>query len=312
MSKLWSEFRLHKEDFSSVGQGLTRPECVLCDEDGIWVSDSKTGGVARVEADGPHPLGEGLRVSNGFSRRPDGSFVIVGLEDHTVSEISLDGVTKNLLDQIEGKSLGVVNYPCLDAQGRIWVSVMTHRERWCEAFNTGQEGSIFLIENGQARVVADGLHMTNEVKVSPDGKYLYASESLGCRIVRFPILEDSSLGARELVGPESLGYGAFPDGFTFDSQGNIWVTLVARNAIVVIDQEGELHTLFEEVNEVALKNMVDAIAAGNATREMMAACYGPTLKLPSSLAFGGPDKRTVYIGSVAGTSLMSFRSPVAG
>ena len=59
MSKLWSEFRLRKEDFSSVGQGLTRPECVLCDEDGIWVSDSKTGGVARVEADGPHPLGEG-------------------------------------------------------------------------------------------------------------------------------------------------------------------------------------------------------------------------------------------------------------
>ena len=30
MSKLWSEFRLRKEDFSSVGQGLTRPECVLC------------------------------------------------------------------------------------------------------------------------------------------------------------------------------------------------------------------------------------------------------------------------------------------
>lgn len=312
MSQSWSNFRLRKEDFSSVGQGLTRPECVMCYEDGIWVSDSRTGGVARVELDGPNPLGAGLRVSNGFSRRKDGTFVIVGLEDHAISEISPDGVTRKLIDDVDGQSLGVVNYPCLDAQGRIWVSVMTNRERWCDAFNAGPEGSILLIENGRAKVVADGLHMTNEVKVSPDGQYLYASESLGSRIVRFPINDDSSLGPRELVGPECLGYGAFPDGFTFDSQGNVWVTLVARNAIVVIDREGNVHTLFEEVNEEALKNMVEAIASGTATREMMAACCGSTLKLPSSLAFGGEDGRTVYIGSVAGTSLMSFRSPVAG
>jgi len=32
----------------------------------------------------------------------------------------------------------------------------------------------------------------------------------------------------------------------------------------------------------------------------------------TSLAFGGPDLRTAYLGSLKGTQLASFRSPVAG
>ena len=58
--------------------------------------------------------------------------------------------------------------------------------------------------------------------------------------------------------------------------------------------------------------LVDAIAAGQGTRELMGACFGPTLKLPTSLAFGGPDGRTVYVGSLAGNTLATFQAPVAG
>ncbi len=32
----------------------------------------------------------------------------------------------------------------------------------------------------------------------------------------------------------------------------------------------------------------------------------------ASIAFGGPDLRTVYIGSLLGTGLPTFRSPVPG
>ena len=35
------------------------------------------------------------------------------------------------------------------------------------------------------------------------------------RILRFPINEDSSLGAREVYGPEVLGHQGFPDGNCF-------------------------------------------------------------------------------------------------
>jgi hypothetical protein len=36
------------------------------------------------------------------------------------------------------------------------------------------------------------------------------------------------------------------------------------------------------------------------------------IALPTSLAFGGSDRRTVYLGSLALPHLLSFRSPVAG
>ncbi len=36
------------------------------------------------------------------------------------------------------------------------------------------------------------------------------------------------------------------------------------------------------------------------------------LKNLSSLAFGGPDLRTAYLGCLLGDSLATFRAPVAG
>ena len=37
MNSPWSNLRLQKEDFVAFGQGLTRPECVWIDADGVWV-----------------------------------------------------------------------------------------------------------------------------------------------------------------------------------------------------------------------------------------------------------------------------------
>lgn len=305
-------FRLGASDFHAVGRGLTRPECVWTDRDGIWASDNASGGVARVTDSGPLPLGSGIREPNGFSRRRNGAFVVAGLEDHKLYEIAPDGATRVLAETVEGRPLGVVNCAYADAQDRVWVSVMTPRQHWYDALNAGPEGYIFLVEHGVPRIVADGLHLTNEVKLGPDGKHLYAVESLGRRIVRFPLRPDSSLGPRETVGPHDLGHGAFPDGFAFDAQGNIWVTLITRNAIAVIGRDGALHTVFEEVNAAAVDALVAAMTTATASRDLIAACYGPTLKLPTSLAFGGKDRQTVFVGSLAGTELMSFRAPLPG
>ena len=304
--------RLVAGDFSSFGSALTRPECVWTEDDGVWTSDNAAGGVTKVESESCRPLGSGIHEPNGFARRRNGSFVVAGLQDHKLFEIAVDGTTRVLAEEVDGRALGVVNCAYVDAQDRVWVSVMTSRRFWHDAINSGPEGYIFVIAGGGARIVADGLHLTNEVKLSPDGRYLYAVESLGRRLVRFAVSADASLGERETVGPRDLGHGAFPDGFAFDSEGNVWITLITRNAIAVIDREGGMHTVFEEVNHAAVNRLVDAIAARTASPDLMAACYGPTLKLPTSLAFGGADGRTVYVGSLAGTALATFRSPVPG
>ena len=59
--------------------------------------------------------------------------------------------------------------------------------------------------------------------------------------------EDGSLGNREVFGSENLGYGAYVDGFAFDIEGNLWVTTVWRNGLIIITPDGEYHFVFEEL-----------------------------------------------------------------
>ncbi|HQO54501.1 MAG TPA: SMP-30/gluconolactonase/LRE family protein, partial [Ottowia sp.] len=54
------------------------------------------------------------------------------------------------------------------------------------------------------------------------------------------------------------------------------------------------------------------MAAGTVTAEAMLAARGTLAPWMASVTFGGPDLRTVYIGSLMGTSIPYFRSPVAG
>ena len=309
-----SEFELTAADFGTFGRGLQRPECVWIDRDGVWASDAR-GGVSHIFADDePKLLGSGIVDPNGFSRRPDSSFVVAGIGDGGLHVISPDGKTRNLLNRLEGKPLGAVNYACADGQDRIWLSVMTRATEWHTALtSTSFDGYILRIDGEGARceIVADGLALTNEVKVSPDGRFLYAAETLGCRIVRFPIKSDGSLGQKEIVGPKNLGRGALPDGITLDTLGNVWITVITQNALYVIDKKGDLHIVYRDMNEPAVEILAGGIEHRNGTVENLAACAsvsGP-LRLPTSLAFGGRDGRTGYIGSLLLPHLATFRLP---
>lgn len=313
MSSSLDGFTLAREDFALFGQGLQRPECVWVDGDGVWVSDLR-GGVARLDASGHATvLGSGIAEPNGFSRRANGNFVVAGLSDRKVFEIAADGTTRVLLDSIEGRPLGAVNFAWVDARDRVWVSIMTRHPHWYDVMAApARDGHVILIDGAGARIVADGLDLTNEVKVTPDGRHLVVVETFGRRIVRYPLLDSGGLGPQEVVGPADLGHGAYPDGFAIDAEGNVWIATVSRNAIQVITTDGRLHNLYEEVNAPVLDQLVADLAAGRAEPGQLGACAGSFLALPTSLAFGGADGRTVYIGSLLLPHLVTFRSPVPG
>jgi sugar lactone lactonase YvrE len=306
-------FTLKRSDFSIFGSGLHRPECVWIDYDGIWVSDAR-GGVSRLDAEGrPRLIGSGIEEPNGFTRRADGTLVVAGLGSRKVFEIRPDGTTTVLLDQIDGKPLGPVNFAFVDRQDRVWVAIMNRGQHWYDSMATGRsDGHIILIDKHGARIVADGLNLTNEVKVSPDGKHLYIVETFGRRIVRHALDASGALGPREVFGPADLGHGAYPDGFAFDAEGNVWIATVSRNAIQVITHDGRLLTVYEEPNLPVLAKFVDDLAARRAEPAQLAACASEFLGLPTSIAFGGSDGKTVYVGSLLLPHLITFRSPVAG
>jgi sugar lactone lactonase YvrE len=309
-----SDFSLRAEDFGHYGQGLERPECVVVDDEGIWTSDLR-GGIARVREHGdPELVGQGIGEPNGFSRRGDGSFVVAGIGDGAVHLILPDGHTRTLLHSFEGQKLGVVNYACADGPDRIWVSVMTRKSHWSEAMRNDQPDGYILRLDGDGRppeLVADGLGLTNEVKVSADGRHLYAVETLAARVVRFVIKPDGSLGPKEPVGPDNLGRGALPDGFSFDRHGNIWVTMISENGLLVIDRRGDVHRLYHDTNAPALEVLARGIETRTGTVDHLVACaevQGP-LRLPTSLAFGGADGRTCFVGSLGLSHLATFRIP---
>jgi hypothetical protein len=52
--------------------------------------------------------------------------------------------------------------------------------------------------------------------------------------------------------------------------------------------------------------------ATKATPEDMLRARGTLAPWLASVTFGGPDLKTVYLGSLMGTTIPSFRSPVAG
>ena len=126
-----------------------------------------------------------------------------------------------------------------------------------------------------------------------------------------PPRADGSLGSKERVGPESLGRGALPDGLTFDAAGNIWITIISQNAVHVIDREGAVHVVYSDANAAAVEAIANAVERRTGTLDHLLVCAdvsGP-LRLPTSLAFGGVDRRTVFVGSVGLTHLATFRIP---
>ncbi|MBC7705930.1 MAG: SMP-30/gluconolactonase/LRE family protein, partial [Rhodoferax sp.] len=68
----------------------------------------------------------------------------------------------------------------------------------------------------------------------------------------------------------------------------------------------------DDADGVTAQRLEAAFKAGTLDRPLLSAARGRRLSNVTCLAFGGPDLRTAYMGCLAGDSLATFRSPVAG
>ncbi len=283
-------FQLTTAEIGWRGEGLSRPECVLAERDGtLWVSDDR-GGVTRIGADGRQSIiGSLPGMPNGLALEKGGSLLIANIEDGKLYRLFRDGRHEIVLDSFEGRPLGSVNFvyrePGCD---RIWVTVSTRTVTRREAVQRAiPDGYILLLEGGKVRLAADGFCFTNEVRVDRQRRHLYVAETAKGRIVRLPLAADGSLGRPEPYGPDPLGPEVRVDGLTFDADGNLWVTDVARNGLYVIAPDQTCRRVFEDPG-------------------------GGTVTFPASIVFAGPDLMTCYLGSIPMKRLATFRAPVAG
>jgi sugar lactone lactonase YvrE len=109
----------------------------------------------------------------------------------------------------------------------------------------------------------------------------------------------------------TLGHGCFPDGFAFDEAGGIWITSLISNRLLRL-RNGTIETLLEDANHEFIDAVECAFAAGRIEQDHLGRIPGTTLQQLTSVAFGGTDGRTVFLGSLHGRSVYRFRRRLAG
>jgi sugar lactone lactonase YvrE len=302
-----------------VGQGLERPECVLATRAGDLYTADWRGGVAHLRPDGSQALYAGTLPDgrkprpNGIALRANGNFLFADLGEASggVYELARDGSIRAFLLAVEGSGLPPANFVHEDALGRVWITVSTRQVPRAAAYRADvADGFIVLADAKGARVVADGLGYTNEALPSPDGRYLYVNETFGRRLTRFRIATRGELEAREVVA--RFGAGTFPDGLAFDAEGGVWITSVVSNRVIRVAPDGSQQVMLEDCDAAHLAWVEQAYQAGEMGRPHLDGIRSRRLKNISSLAFGGPDLRTAYLGCLLGDALATFRSPLPG
>jgi len=306
------------DDLEFVGQGLNRPECVLCTANGRIFSADWRGGVAVMEADGSQWLlqarSPGFDIKpNGICLLPDGSLLLthLGDDDGGVFRLTEDGTLIPYLVEVEGQPLPPTNYAHLDAEGRLWVTVSTRlvpRAKGYRADNA--DGFIVLFDRRGARVVADGLGYTNECLVHPDGRRLFVNETFTRGLTAFDISDDGSLANRQTI--TEFGPGTFPDGLAFDAEGGVWITSIVSNRVIRVDPDGNQTMVLEDNDPTHLAWVEEAFQAGTMNRPHLDQVKSRRLGNISSLAFAGPGLNEAYLGCLLGDRLARFKSPIPG
>jgi sugar lactone lactonase YvrE len=301
---------------TAIGWGLHRPECVLPAPNGDVYAPDWRGGVAVVRADGSVQswLARGLNFAlrpNGIAFLPDGRFLIANLGDEGgVWVMDTTGRIEPFLTEIQGRSLPPVNFVYVDEAERIWITVSTcHVPRQAAWRPQVHDGFLALVDRKGARIVADGLHYTNEARTDPSGKYVYVIETFGRRLIRYPIGREA-LGAAEPI--LQLEHGYWPDGFAFDQEGGIWITSLISNSILRLTKKGERQLMIAECDPAFVEVVENAYAQNRMDRTHLGPIERTRFQHLTSIGFGGAGCRTGYLGSLHADCLYQFASPVAG
>ena len=174
--------------------------------------------------------------------------------------IDENGTVRELAQPEAGRSDVRMNDGACDAQGRFWAGTMAYDE-------SPGAGALYCLElDGSCTTVLTGLTIANGIGWSPDGRTMYLNDSgIGClEAFTFNPVTGRVTDRRTLVRGDRAG--VVPDGLTVDEEGGIWVAWWDGGAVKRYDRDGSL------VLSVPLP-----------------------AQRPTSCAFGGPDRRTLFV-----------------
>lgn len=251
-------------DKLAEGYGLIEGP-VWHDQRGLIFSDVFGGGIYAVTPDGTvSTVFEHRRGVGGMALHASGKGLVVSGRNIAFKPFD-GGPTIEILAQDPNAGGTGFNDITADAAGRIYAG-----ELGTSPFDHEAElvsGVLWMIDlDGSAQVVGHDVQLTNGLGFSPDGRTLYHSDSRRAAVMKYAVNDDGTLGPKELFADMVRGH---PDGLVVSEDGAVWVALAAGGSGVgVYEPSG------------AFRTHIDI-----------------PLPMCTSLCFGGPDRRQLYIVS---------------
>ncbi|HEY7959265.1 MAG TPA: SMP-30/gluconolactonase/LRE family protein [Sphingomicrobium sp.] len=235
-------------------------------------------------------LTAGLREpgSNGLKPGPASFILAADSGDRAIVLIDLATKSKRILvDRFEGKRLNSPNDIAVGPDGAIWFTDPPYGLDGIDNSPLKEQAAnrvYRLAPDGSLTAIESQLRFPNGIAFSPDGRRLYVSNSdpKNAVILAWDVSPDGTFSRRRVFADMNAlaakGLPGLPDGMCIDARGDLWAS-----------GPGGIHVLSPKGRELGL------ISTGVAI---------------SNCAFGGPDRRTIYMTS--SHQLVALQTKVRG
>ncbi|MDI3284828.1 SMP-30/gluconolactonase/LRE family protein, partial [Polyangium sp. 15x6] len=197
--------------------------------------------------------------TNGLAIDQNGLLVSCEHSGRRVSRELANGTLASIADAYDGKKLNSPNDVVVHSNGTVYFTDPPYGLADPGLSELGFYGVFRVSPGGEISLVADDMERPNGTALSPDEKTLYVADTNTRELRAWPVNADGSLGTGTKLVTTSPG----PDGMAVDAKGNLFVTTSA--GVEVYSPAGKLY---------------GAIAVP---------------QQPANCAFGGEDKKTLYI-----------------
>jgi len=259
---------------SVFATGFKFPEGPAFDRNGnLFVVDVDTGDISKISPEGQVKIFINTGgAPNGAKFHANGDLYVADRKKGIIA-ISSDGKIRVIVDHYEGKKFYGPNDLIFDSKGNLYFTD-PHGSSAENPF-----GCVYRFSSsGELTCLASGLAFPNGLVLSKDEKFLFVANTRKNRILRY-VLDPP---VRSYIFSQLSG-GWGPDGLAFDVAGNLYVAHYGGGDVIILNPKGEI---------------VERVPVGGGH--------------PTNVAFGGPDRKTLYVTEVETGSVYCFNTDHAG
>lgn len=221
-------------ELSDFVSGLGFAEAPRWYSGSLWVSDIANRSVLRIDtAGGVHPLTRTPGEPSGLGWLPDGSMLVVQMEEHEVWRLMNGKLLR--YSGTHPMTRGKLNDMVVDANGRAWVSSFGfdyEREKPCTT-------NLMCIDpGGHAYVAAEDLWCPNGMAINAAGDLLFVGQSAAPEVLCFKIRPTGVLDKRSVFGV--LPGKAVCDGICIDAEEALWIASPTTHEFLRMERGGTI------------------------------------------------------------------------